>query len=90
MEICGLCGEKETGRVIEGVPVCDKCFVDGGLNLPSKKIILRKVNDSPYVELGSEPVVKTEDQGFGDYLCPKCQVTHKAGSKVHKRHLKLL
>lgn len=31
-----------------------------------------------------------EGQGFGDYLCPKCKVTHRAGSKVHQSHLKLL
>ncbi len=31
-----------------------------------------------------------EGKGFGDYLCPQCKVTHRAGSKVHKRHLKLL
>lgn len=35
-----------------------------------------------------EPTAK--DSGFGDYLCPKCKVTHRVGSKVHKRHLKLL
>ena len=31
-----------------------------------------------------------EGRGFGDYPCPECKVTHRAGSKIHKRHLKLL
>lgn len=25
-----------------------------------------------------------------DYLCPECKRTHRVGSKIHKRHLKLL
>lgn len=41
-------------------------------------------------EKPSEPKPPDEGKGFGDYLCPQCKVTHRAGSKVHKRHLKLL
>lgn len=41
-----------------------------------------------------QPESKPEEQSdrgiVGNYLCPKCQVTHKFGSKIHKRHLKLL
>ena len=31
-----------------------------------------------------------EGKGSGDYLCPKCNVTHRSGSGVHRRHLKLV
>jgi len=31
-----------------------------------------------------------QGEGFGDYLCPKCKVTHRTNSGVWKRHLKLL
>ena len=96
LELCGVCGENMTGRLIEGIPVCGRCFVEGGLNLPKNKKILKKVYDSPYKEPAvstPKPVVSeppAEGEGYGDYLCPKCKVTHRAGSKVHKRHLKLL
>ena len=101
MELCGVCGETETGRLIEGIPVCGRCFVEGGLNLPKNQKILKKVYDSPYKEPGTPdepttvskpPVSKPATEGVGDYLCPKCpgNVTHRAGSKIHKRHLKFL
>ena len=48
---------------------------------------------APEPEVGVEAAVsepKAEGEGFGDYLCPECKVTHRAGSKIHKRHLKLL
>lgn len=42
------------------------------------------------VEEVASTIPPDEGKGFGDYLCPKCKVTHRAGSKIHKRHLKLL
>ena len=36
-----------------------------------------------------KPKEKLVPTGFGDYLCPECKVTHRDGSKIHKRHLKL-
>ena len=45
----------------------------------------------PESEPESEPTISEPPaEGYGDYLCQKCKVTHRAGSKVHKRHLKLL
>jgi len=59
MELCAVCGETETGRLIEGIPVCGKCFVEGGLNFPKNQAILKKVYESPYGELEAttEPTV---------------------------------
>jgi len=59
-------------------------------DVPDEKIeALHEVLHKPEPE---KPVATppAEGQGFGDYLCPKCNVTHRAGSKIHKRHLKLL
>jgi len=45
--------------------------------------------ESP-AETTTEAPAETGPGAIGDYLCPQCKVTHRAGSKVHKRHLKLL
>lgn len=80
LRLCVVCKENETERLMdegwgEMLPVCTRCLASGR-----------------YRELKppkpSKP--KTEGEGFGDYLCPQCKVTHRAGSKIHKRHLKLL
>lgn len=43
MALCGVCKENETGRLIEGVAVCSKCFLDGYYNLPENQAKLREL-----------------------------------------------
>jgi len=79
MELCVICKKNETGRLMdqgwgEKKPVCGECLRTGRW----RELLPDTKPSTP----------KTE--GFGNYFCPKCQVTHKAGSKIHKRHLKLL
>lgn len=42
--MCDLCGKAETGRVIAGKYVCDKCFLKGQYNLPENQA---KLNEKP-------------------------------------------
>ena len=86
MELCVICKENETGRLMDigggkKVPVCTDCLTSGRWREP----LPVPVEPEP---AATEP--PDEGKGFGDYLCPQCKVTHRAGSKVHKRHLKLL
>lgn len=75
--LCGVCGERKTHRVVNGVYTCLPCF-EAMPEAPAE------VTQTP------KPKAPDEGEGYGDYLCPKCKVTHRAGSKIHKRHLKLL
>lgn len=83
LRLCAVCKEKKTERLMDGgwgemKPVCGECLRSGRWKelLPPKP---------------SKPsAFKPSAGGVGDYLCPKCGITHKAGSKVHKRHLKFL
>jgi len=93
MELCALCKKNEADRVIHGVPICDECFVEGRYDLPETHIKLIEMSGRPMpvsAQVKAQAKAPAEGQGFGDYLCPKCKVTHRAGSKIHKRHLKLL
>lgn len=59
--------------------------------VPKRKI--EALAEVLYPKPEPEPAVSeppAEGDGFGDYACPQCKVTHRAGSKIHKRHLKLL
>ena len=88
MELCALCKKNKTGRLIEGVPVCGRCYLAGQYNLPENQA---KLAEGDLTEPAPAPSAKVnEGEGFRDYLCPQCNVTHRAGSKIHKRHLKLL
>lgn len=86
----------------EKLPVCGECLVSGRWRelLPAPVEPEPQAPEEPAPEAGqsgAEAVAPpAEDQApdvgvpIGDYLCPKCKVTHRTGSKVHKRHLKLL
>ncbi len=37
MELCALCKKTKTGRLIEGVPVCGRCYLAGQYNLPENQ-----------------------------------------------------
>jgi len=36
-KICDICGEFETGRIINGKAICTKCYIDGQYNLPENQ-----------------------------------------------------
>jgi len=79
LRLCEVCGENKTERLMDGgwgemLPVCSACLASGRW----KEL------------LSAKPKTEPKTEGFGDYLCPQCKVTHRAGSKIHKRHLKLL
>jgi len=81
MELCVVCKKNETARLMDGgwgekLPVCGECLRSGRW----KELLPPDADTSG----------KTPEPQQGDYLCPKCKVTHRVGSKIHKRHLKLL
>ncbi len=78
MKLCAVCKENETGRLM-----------DGGWG-EKKPVCTECLRSGRWRELLPPKPSKPKTEGFGDYLCPKCKVTHRAGSKIHKRHLKLL
>ena len=97
---CGVCGERKTHRVVDGVYTCLICFEAQAENEPEanppgeattaeapEQVVEQPAEGAGFDEGAEKPA---EGVGFGSYLCPQCKVTHKAGSKVHKRHLKLL
>ena len=57
--------------------------------VPEPPPVATETPTKPVEEVAST-IPPDEGKGFGDYLCPKCKVTHRAGSKIHKSHLKLL
>jgi len=65
---------------------------DNFINLGLADWKIEKMAERHKLEQGgeTEPGPPDEGQGFGDYLCPQCHVVHKAGSKIHKRHLKYI
>lgn len=92
LRLCAVCGLTETGRLMDGgwgekLPVCGECLKSGRWRELLPKPEKPKPEKPKPPAQGKVPV---ESEGFGDYLCPQCKVTHRAGSKIHKRHLKLL
>ena len=54
---CSICKKAETGRLIEGKAVCDRCFINGKYNLPENRA---KLADKKPAEKASEPAVEAE------------------------------